>query len=433
MRNARKYAKNTMWIFAERAVQLGIGFTIGIWVVRYLGPASYGAFSYALSIVGLCAPIATLGLDAILVRALIRHPNQHHLWMGSAFFLRLLAALLLLVFLYLLLVFRPMIDPVRGMIFILSLSLIAPAIGIIDSYFQHRVVAVLSVQAKVIALLCSSLGKVALILAQAPVFYFALVLTLESVLLGLGLVYNYHRLGQHIRAWRWKGEIAFSLCKEAWPVWLTGIAIAAYLKVDQIMVQHWLGLDAVGQYSAAVRVSEVLFFIPAALTSTFYPPILTAKAQNEERYQRRLQYFYDLMIWSGFFIALALWVLGPQLMLWFYGETYLPACAVIRWHVPSLLFVFMSQAGSRWFLAENRQRFLLLLHFSGAVLNIGLNVFLIPLWGLKGAALATVISYAAAAYGGLFFLPAAWPNLRLLSRSFYLPGVIGRIRRANRM
>ncbi len=431
MKNVRKYAANTFWLFTERAVQLGLGFTIGIWLVRYLGPASYGAYSYALSVVGLCAPIASLGLDAILVRELIRHPRQLGWWLGSAFYLRLLAAASLIAMLALGLPGSSITTELKGMILVLSFSLAAPAVGVIDSYFQKQVASVYTVQAKVIALLCSSAAKVLLILMQAPVFYFALILTAESVILCLVLLFNYRRLGESVRAWRWYGPVARKLLAAGWPLWLTGIAIAAYLKVDQIMIQHWLGLDAVGQYGAAVRVSEALFFIPAALTSTFYPAILAAKEQGETPYLKRLQFFYDLMIWGGFVISVTLWLAGPCLMRWFYGDTYLAASQVIRWHTPSLWFVFMSQAASRWFLAEGRQRALLVLHAGGAVANIVLNLLLIPQYGLQGAALATVLSYGVAAYGGHLLWPAVRPNLRLLNRSLYLPGAVKRLSKFN--
>ena len=72
------------------------GLLVGIWVARYLGPAQFGLFSYAVAFAALFSSIAKLGLDSIMVRDLVREPAQRDIYMGTAFWLKLAGSLAML-------------------------------------------------------------------------------------------------------------------------------------------------------------------------------------------------------------------------------------------------------------------------------------------------------------------------------------------------
>ena len=88
-----KYFKNTSWLFGEKILRMVVGLFVGIWVARYLGPEQFGLFSYAQSFVGLFTAIATLGLDGIVVRELVKDESRRDELMGTAFWLKILGAL----------------------------------------------------------------------------------------------------------------------------------------------------------------------------------------------------------------------------------------------------------------------------------------------------------------------------------------------------
>ncbi len=428
MSGARKYAVNTAWLFSGRALQIGLSFFVGVWAVRYLGPADYGNLSYAASLIGMLAPLAVPAVDAILVRELHRHRDAAGEWLGSAFVLRLIAGSLLWIGLMAMVLFQPMAPEIRILLLLISPRLFAPSAAVTDSWFQMNVTAKYTVEAKAAGLLFTSMAKVALVLLHAPVVFFAAVLSIDALVVSLALIWNYRRLGGRISVWHWRRATAQKLLVASWPMWLTGLAVAAYLKIDQIMLKQMMGSEAVGQYGAVVRMSEMLYFIPMALTTTFYPAILAAREAGAGLYHERLQHYYDLMVGLGLALALVMAGIGPWLVGLLYGAEFAPAAALIRWHAPHLLFVFMAQAGSRWFLAEEKQMALLAVSLIGAASNIVLNFFLIPDLGLKGAALATVISYGIAAYGAQAVWPGCRENFGMLSASLNLRAAIRRTR-----
>ena len=72
----RRYFANTSWMFAEQILRMIAGLLVGIWVARYLGPEQFGVFSYAIAFAAIFGSIAKLGLDGIVVRDLVREPDQ---------------------------------------------------------------------------------------------------------------------------------------------------------------------------------------------------------------------------------------------------------------------------------------------------------------------------------------------------------------------
>ena len=87
-RLARRVASNAGWMLADRALRMGIGFVVGVWAARYLGPHDFGQLSYALAIAGLSSMLVDLALEGVVVSALLARPAQAHVILGTAFWLR---------------------------------------------------------------------------------------------------------------------------------------------------------------------------------------------------------------------------------------------------------------------------------------------------------------------------------------------------------
>jgi len=173
-----------------------------------------------------------------------------------------------------------------------------------------------------------------------------------------------------------------------------------YMKIDQIMLGQMIGDEAVGLYSAATRISEVWYFIPMAIVASVFPAILESKKRSEDEYYERLQKLYDLMAMISVGVALAMTFLSMLIVTSLFGEAYSEAGPVLAIHVWAAVFVFLGVASSQWFLAENLQILSFQRTALGAVVNVILNLWLIPLYGVVGAALATVFAQATAS---LFF------------------------------
>jgi O-antigen/teichoic acid export membrane protein len=83
-----------------------------------------------------------------------------------------------------------------------------------------------------------------------------------------------------------------------------------------------------------------------------------------------------------------------------YGEAYTQAVNVLIIHIWTGVFVFLGVASGKWFTAENLQMLAFWRTFYGMVFNVIFNLFMIPKYGIQGAAIATLLSYFIA---GLLF------------------------------
>jgi O-antigen/teichoic acid export membrane protein len=218
---------------------------------------------------------------------------------------------------------------------------------------------------------------------------------------------------------RFNKKIAQNLLKDSWPLILSGMVIAIYMRIDQVMIKEMLGSESVGQYAAAVRISEAWYFIPMVIASSVFPAIINAKKISEELYYARLQQLYSFMVWLSIAIALPMTLLSDWVVHLLYGNQYQQAGNVLMIHIWSGVFVFLGVASGKWLLNENLQIFSTINTSIGAILNIFLNYIFIPKFGIEGAAWATLISYCVAAYLGLAFFKKTRINFINLTRSLF--------------
>ena len=421
-----KYSTNTSWLLLEKILRIILGLFVAVWVARYLGPEKYGIFSYALSFVALFTTIATLGLDEIVVRELVKDEGGRNELIGTVFWLKLMGAFVMLAVLTIAVNFTSNDTNTNTLIFIIASATIFQSFNVVDMYFQSIVLSKYVAYANIISLLISSIVKIVLILNEAQLIAFAWVVLFDSIVLASGFIFFYIKNNStfKIEHLKFSKSIAFNLLQDCWPLVLSGIAIMVYMKIDLVMIKEMMNDEAVGQYAAAIRLSESWYFIPMVIASSLFPAIINAKKQSEEQYYTRLRIFYSLMVWIAIFIALPTTFFSDWIINLLYGEEYNKAGSVLLIHIWASVFVFAGVASSKWMINENLQIYLSINTGIGALINILLNLILIPVIGITGSALATVISYAMSAYLLLAFNKKTRINFIILTKSLLFAKIV---------
>ncbi len=419
---ARKALGNTTWLMAERVLRIGISLFVGVWMARYLGPERFGIFNYAIAFVALFAPLATLGVEGIAVRDIVRRNESVEETLGSSFILRLVGGAVALAAVLMASRVTHADEPLtRYLIAILGVGLIFRAFETIDFWFQAQVESKYSVYAKSTALLAAAGAKVGLILMHASVAAFAFVLTGEAAAGALSLVGVYFLRRYSLRTWRVTFARVKALLTESWPLILSGIGVSMNLSIDKIMLGRMSGATEVGVYSAAVRLSETWYFIPLAVASSVFPALVRSKDRDRKIYNDRLQRLYDLMIWLALAVAIPVSLAARPLVGVLYGAQYQGASTILTVHVWACLFAFMGAALSKWLINEGLLKFSLARHTLGATANVGLNLFLIPRYGGLGAAVATLVSYSTSNWLACFIFPTTRSAGKMMARALVVP------------
>ena len=413
---------NTGWLFADNILRMGVGLLVTIWVTRYLGPEQFGLLSYATAFVMLFSSVALLGLEGVVVRNIVRTPSSRNEILGSAFVLKLAGGILASsLTMSAILLLRPMDHLTRLLVGITTLGLVFQVFGTIDYWFQSQVKSKCSAIARSATYLITCAVKVVLILLNAPLVAFAWAGLADIVLGSLGFVIAYRATGQQMINWRATLSMSKELLRDSWPLILSDVVILIYMRADKIMIGEMVGSAELGIYSVAALVAEALYFIPTAVSSSLFPSVVEAKSVSEELFYRRLQQFYNLMAFLAYAVALPVTFLAGWGVPLLFGAAFTRAGAMLVGLVWAGMFINLMIARSCYMVAMNWTRLHFITDFLGCVVNVSINLYLIPRYGGMGAVIASCIAYWFVAHGSCFLFRPLLRTGGMLTRAMLYP------------
>lgn len=392
-RQLQEIAANFGWLTADRIVRMGLGVLVGVWVARYLGPERLGIFAYVQAVIALFLGFSTMGLDYIVVRELVGRVGRKSRIMGTALALRLVGAFVALVVSNLVIVLsKPGDHLIHLLAAIMGSAMVFQAFDTIDLWFQSQVQSKYTVLVKNSVFVAMACLKVALILLKASLVAFAWAVLAEYALGALFLLVAYRYKNEDAGAWRVDFRMAKSLMRDGWPLILSGLAVMIFMRIDQIMLSQMGSNKAVGVFSAALRLSEVWYFVPIAVVSSVMPSLVEAKKAGEDAYNRRFQVFSRLMVALALVIVIPMTFFARHLVVILYGPAFAGAGPILAVHIWTAVFVFLGVAQGPWFVIEKLTKLSLKRTLGGAIVNVGLNLYLIPRFGGIGAAVASLFA-----------------------------------------
>ena len=411
--------KNSWWLFFDKIIRQGLNFLLTAYIARYLGAAEFGQWNYAIAFVALFSFFSTFGLYNILLRDFVRSEEKAGEIMGSALLLKFLGGCLTLLFSVLcILILKPNATILHILIFVTAAGYIAQSADVLDYYFQSQLKSSWIASARGISFFIFGSVKLLLIHFEFTLPYFAAAQVAELFTSGL-LMVIFMKNHFPLRAIQINLRLIKKLIRDCLPILFSEIAIVIYMRTDQVMIGEMMGNYALGNYSAAVKLSEIWYFIPGIICSSFFPSIARAHLENNELYKKKLQQLYDLLagISIGIGVAISLasyWIVGLL-----FGPDYSDASPVLILHVWTGVFVFWGLASNQQLVIEHLTRISLYRTLIGMIVNVVFNFILIPYMGIMGAAVATLLAQASSAWlSNLLFAqsrPIFWMNLKSLN------------------
>lgn len=415
---------NTGWLFADNMLRMGIGFLVGIWVTRYLGPERFGQLNYAIAFVTIFSSTALLGLDGIVIRNLVRTPSRRNEILGTTFALKLAAgAAMVAMTMAVILMLRSGDRLAVALVGITSLGLFFQSFGTIDFWFQSQVQSRYCAMVRSGAFLAISAVKVALIASHAPLIAFAWAGLAEIVLGAVGLAVAYRLSGNRFKELRASRAMAGEMLRDSWPLVFTDIVTVIYMRADKVMIGELSGDNELGIYAVAALVAETLSFIPRAVSSSLYPGIVTARGENEGLFLERMQEFYNLMAFLSYAVAVPASLLAGWLIPTVFGAAYARSGTLLAGLVWVGIFVNLGLARSCYLTAMNWTRLHFVTDLLGCIASVALNLLLIPHWGGMGAVIAAGIAYWLAVHGSCFLFGTLHRTGRMLTRAMLYPKI----------
>jgi len=413
---------NSGWMMGDKIFRQLVGLLVGVWLARYLGPQLFGDYSYAIALVMIVSPMATLALDGIAIRNMVQDPSSRNQVLGTSFFL-MLGGGVIAFGLAMTSIFwaRPEDRLVQWLVGIMAAGTIVQAFIAIEFWFESQMQWKFTVFAKTSAFLVMSLVKIGLILLQAPLVAFAWAALADTAIGSVGLTIVYHHRGYSIKAWSFSRTMAKKLLRDCWPLFLSTLLTMIYLRIDQVMIGNMIGSGELGNYSVAVRISEVWYFIPIVICSSVFPAVVKAEAVSEDLYYAHLQRLYRLMAFLSYAVAVPVAFFANEIIQVLFSSAYKdagPLLAILIW---TGLFTSLGAARNVFIVSKNWTRVNLISIALGCALNITLNFILIPEYGAMGAVAATFISYWFAVHGTCFFFKSLRKTGWMITKAMLFP------------
>jgi O-antigen/teichoic acid export membrane protein len=417
------HVNNVVWILIGRVIVGAVNFLVIITVAKYLGARDFGLLSYVFSLATIFAAAGNLGLNGLAAREIVKNKDYAQEVLGTVFILRLIgaigAAVLLMLTTFLLQGENADSLPVAGCA---SAFMILSSLGIITIWFNANMQAKYISFANILASLPVAMLKLAFIAAGCGLLPFALADVVGAVVSVLFLITRYiYSTAPPLLSWRIDVSRACRMLTEGSFILMGTLSIAVYTQIDQVMLK-WMGDPRdVGVYAAAVKLSESWGFIPAAIASTIFPRLVELHETCRERFISTFQRLLDLLFMIAATQALLVTFISKPLVMIVLGSQYQDTAYILMIYIWSMPFIFLRSGLNLWILLERVPTASLTTHGAGAILNILLNLLLIPTLGGRGAAIATVLSYGAASYFLLLVSARTRPVFWMMTDSFLKP------------
>jgi polysaccharide transporter, PST family len=394
-----KLIGNTAWQLVDKVLRLALGLFVGVWVARYLGPSKFGLLNFAIALVALFTPIGEIGLQSIVIRDLVRRPEDRSRILASSLILRLSgASLAIAICVAATALAGPGNFQSETPVLIVALSLLPQAWDVIDFDFQSimrsRPIALI----RLTSLIISSVFRLALVYGGASLIWFAWAIVLEASLsaIFMNVLLRIQRRGFPL-AVAAIGEMK-RLLETSWPFAIAGLSIMLYMRIDQVMLGQMLGGKAVGIFAAAVRISECWYFVPMAILAAIAPALTAAYHRSEMEFQSKLVLFTRIVLIMSVLFAGTLTICAKPIIELLYGNAFSAAAKVLSIHAWAGVFVSLGVASGPWFVNSGITKIRMVHTLVGAVANVILNTYMIPHFGPVGAAISTLVSYSLAAF-----------------------------------
>lgn len=399
----KRYFFHTGWNLLGRAVSLVVSFFVSIYVTRALGPSNWGLLSYVVSFTGIFAFVASLGVDNILYVDLVKEPEKYNKFLGSSFVLKFLGGCLAF---FLVLIISVLSDNnfyTNVLLAVVAAGFFFQPFNVINLYFQAKV------QSKPTVILSLGLNfllaaiKILMVFFGLSLKYFAALYLVEAIFSALGYIYIYTRSGKAVSNWGFDFGICKQILSASWPLIISSAFAYVYSRIDQVMIKHLLSQESVGLYDIGVRLSEVWYVFPTIIIGSLTPAIINAKKVSEELYEKRISKLYGFTTYLSLLFILPIAFLATPLIRLLYGNAFLPAAGVLEIYVWAGVSVVWATIVNQYLTNEKLTKISLFLNTFGMVVNVAINWYAIPKFGIIGAAWATLISYSLIPFGAVLF------------------------------
>ena len=401
--NKQKIVNNLLWAVGGKVVNLVGSLVLGIIVARYLGVEQYGLMNYVISYAFLFQTLASFGLDSIEVREEAAGKVPVNTIIGTAFWIKVVFGVICIALSIGTAVVMSEDGYTIGLVALYSSYIVFNSFVVIRNYFTSLVQNKYIVLSEIFRTFVGIAIKLTMWATDCSLTWFVAAFAFDHVLLAGGYISSYrHKIGK-LKEWRFSLPYAKYLLKESFPLLLTNAAVIIYQRIDQVMIGHMVSKADVGYFSVAAKFVEVMIFIPATIAHTISPILVQMLDKSREIYTVKAQQYLNITVWVSILCSIGVSVISYWIVL---HTQYLHAAAILQVLSFKMVSVALSNGGGIMVIVERLQKWVFFRDVLGCLVCIGLNWWLLPLYGAMAAAFVAIAANLAAGYIADLLVPA---------------------------
>lgn len=390
----KRFLKDSLLYTLAAVFTRGIGFVMLPLYLAYLSKADYGAFDYLMTVGVFLGVIVSLEIAQSVIRFTSEEQQKSNKQIEI-----ISSGVQFSVFCYLILMITASLNSTQLSLHFFGVS--DRTTEVILAFLAYFVMAMMylstiifraQLNAKV-ATLSSAISAVLV----ATITYGLLRLTTQGILaliwgiiIGQGLTafYNFFKLRHFLSFTIYWAKLKEMLLFSA-PLVFSSLGVILATLVDRLMIKEMIGYEALGTYSVAARYAGVVTLLTVGFQSAL-SPLIYSNLENPDTKPKLKMLFYSYVIGAIFFV-LALFLLSKPLFLFMFGGDYIDSAQLL----PLIAMAIVIQSGYLFFAGLSivkKTKVLAGINLFVGLLNIALNMILIPASGVFGAAYATLIS-----------------------------------------
>lgn len=390
--NRKKIVKNISWLFVG---EIGSRIARGILTIiaaRLLGASTFGIFTYILAFGGIVTFFEDAGIGMFTTREIAKSPTEKYNIFTSSLNLKIILIIISIVVFF-------TIGTTLSINTESFLLIIAVSIVLLTDAFQGFFVSVLRAQERM-----HQESYIKIISASSVFFFGLLFISLAPTatnlalgyalggLVGLGFALFYIRnYLKKFTLFRIKKQYIRDIFKTSWPYTIVLLSSLMILNVDTLFLGAFTNSETVGQYNAANRLVQIAYILPQVITITLFPRVVQNIRENN--YIQTLFKKINITLFIGATITvIGSILLAPVVIPFLFGAEYQDSIQIFTILSLGFIPVFLGQNFNNFVFAFDNQKSFVAINILGFLLNIGLNILLIPAFGTSGAAFATVTS-----------------------------------------
>ncbi len=388
----RRVAKNIAALFTAHFVVAFLLLALSVVIARTLGDVAFGKYSFVIALTAIFAIFSDLGYNTLMVREVARDPAQAGRYLKNILGIRLVLSLIIFTAIVIIINATGYHADMKNLIYVFAIyTLILSISDVFKMVFRASERMQYESAITMISNIVRVVLGVSVLLRGYGLMGIALVFLLYS-LLDLLLSFlvcktRFVRPGVALDPGFWKGTVIIAL-----PMGLVTILSLIYIRTDTIMLAIMGGVAVVGWYNAAYNLVLGFTPIPHLFMNAILPLMSRLHVSSKDSlvmgYEKALTY----LLISGLPIAMGMSLLADEIILLLYGEGFansVIALEILAWDV---LLIFICLPLGFMLVAINRQNRMAVIVGGCALLNIVLNLILIPGFSYIGAAIATLIT-----------------------------------------